>query len=214
MERNEAPTAVLPVGPMALRQEGRGAGRPRDNAIDVAVRRASWELLGTGGYEALTFEAVAEGAGCSRAALYRRFGSKAELVKTLLQEACRLTEPALEPGTMPRRALIAFTRSSADFFAGAQGKALLALFAAQSNVPDLARIIHENTANERAIYATEFRGATGCELSEAVIALMFDMLTGTVMFAGAIQARVLTEAEIEALVDQALLLGCSSLDAD
>lgn len=57
-----------------------GAGRPRDPRIDAAVLAAATELLIEVGYANLTMAAVAERAGTTKTALYRRWSSKAELV--------------------------------------------------------------------------------------------------------------------------------------
>jgi AcrR family transcriptional regulator len=57
-----------------------GAGRPRDRRIDAAILSATAELLVQIGYSNLTLAAVAERAGTTKTALYRRWSSKAELV--------------------------------------------------------------------------------------------------------------------------------------
>ena len=57
-----------------------GAGRPRDPRIDEAILQATTELLVDIGYSNLTMAAVAERAGTTKTALYRRWSSKAELV--------------------------------------------------------------------------------------------------------------------------------------
>ncbi len=57
-----------------------GAGRPRDPRIDASILRATAELLVSVGYSNLTMAAVAERAGTTKTALYRRWSSKAELV--------------------------------------------------------------------------------------------------------------------------------------
>jgi AcrR family transcriptional regulator len=56
------------------------AGRPRDLRIDASILRAAADLLVTIGYSNLTMAAVAERAGTTKTALYRRWSSKAELV--------------------------------------------------------------------------------------------------------------------------------------
>lgn len=56
------------------------AGRPRDPRIDVAILDATADLLAQIGYANLTMAAVAERAGTTKTALYRRWSSKAELV--------------------------------------------------------------------------------------------------------------------------------------
>lgn len=57
-----------------------GAGRPRDPRIDSAILSATAELLVQMGYSSLSLAAVAERAGTTKSALYRRWSSKAELV--------------------------------------------------------------------------------------------------------------------------------------
>ena len=57
-----------------------GAGRPRDPRIDAAILTATAHLLVQIGYSNLTLAAVAERAGTTKTALYRRWSSKAELV--------------------------------------------------------------------------------------------------------------------------------------
>lgn len=57
-----------------------GAGRPRDPRIDAAILEATADLLVEIGYSNLTMAAVAERAGTTKTALYRRWSSKAELV--------------------------------------------------------------------------------------------------------------------------------------
>lgn len=55
-------------------------GRPRDPRIDGAVLRATAELLAETGYPGLLVSAIAERAGTSKPAIYRRWPSKAHLV--------------------------------------------------------------------------------------------------------------------------------------
>ncbi len=56
------------------------AGRPRDPRIDAAILQAATDLLVEIGYSNLTMAAVADRAGTTKTALYRRWSSKAELV--------------------------------------------------------------------------------------------------------------------------------------
>ena len=56
------------------------AGRPRDPAVDEAIRSATRALLAEVGYQRLTVDAVARRAGVSRPTVYLRGSSKAALV--------------------------------------------------------------------------------------------------------------------------------------
>jgi AcrR family transcriptional regulator len=55
-------------------------GRPRDPSRDEAIIEASIDLLVRDGYDRLTMEGVAAAAGVGKATVYRRWGSKADLV--------------------------------------------------------------------------------------------------------------------------------------
>jgi AcrR family transcriptional regulator len=61
-------------------REEHKAGRPRDPRIDAAILAAAADLLVGIGYSNLTMAAIAEKAGTTKTALYRRWSSKAELV--------------------------------------------------------------------------------------------------------------------------------------
>ena len=100
----------MSVDPSSVDKTG-AAGRPRDPRIDAAILRATAELLVEIGYANLTLAAVAERAGTTKTALYRRWSSKAELV----HEAAFPTAPtALETpaGDVPGdiRSMLASTR--------------------------------------------------------------------------------------------------------
>lgn len=89
-----------------------GAGRPRDPRIDAAILQATAELLVEIGYNNLTMAAVAERAGTTKTALYRRWSSKAELVH---EAAFPATPSAIEtpPGDFGAdlRAMLEVTRT-------------------------------------------------------------------------------------------------------
>jgi AcrR family transcriptional regulator len=93
------------------RKSPSAAGRPRDRRIDAAILSATTHLLVEIGYSNLTMAAVAERAGTTKTALYRRWSSKAELVH---EAAFPAAPTAIEtpPGaiTADLRAMIAAAR--------------------------------------------------------------------------------------------------------
>lgn len=58
----------------------RDTGRPRDGRVDRAIVHATQELLVERGYAALTVDAVASRAGVGKAAIYRRYATKQEMI--------------------------------------------------------------------------------------------------------------------------------------
>ena len=70
----------MKADPSSVDKSPSAAGRPRDPRIDAAILRATTDLLVEIGYSNLTMAAVADRAGTTKTALYRRWSSKAELV--------------------------------------------------------------------------------------------------------------------------------------
>ena len=75
-------------------------GRTRDNDIDARILAAACRQLSELGYEAMSVAAVAQEAGTTRQALYRRWPSKAELADAAVAAIEDVGEPA-GPGTGP-----------------------------------------------------------------------------------------------------------------
>lgn len=73
-------TAALPSRP------SRGRGRPRNPETDAIIIAAGRRLLREGGIEALTFDAIAQATGITRATIYRRWPTKAHLLSCIANE--------------------------------------------------------------------------------------------------------------------------------
>jgi AcrR family transcriptional regulator len=116
--------------------KGTSAGRPRDPRIDAAILHATADLLVEIGYSNLTMAAVAERAGTTKTALYRRWSSKAELVH---EAAFPTTPSAIEtpPGDIAAdlRAMVEAARDV--FISPVVGAALPGLIADMSADPEL-----------------------------------------------------------------------------
>ena len=74
--------------------EVRTQGRPRDAQCSSRISRAAIELLAEQGYDRLSMESVAERAQTSKATLYRRWSSKAELVAAAISDVTDHTIPS------------------------------------------------------------------------------------------------------------------------
>jgi AcrR family transcriptional regulator len=102
----------MKADPTPIDKTAPAAGRPRDPRIDAAILRATTDLLVEIGYSNLTMAAVAERAGTTKTALYRRWSSKAELVHEAAFPAAP-TAIATPPGDLHAdvRAMIAAARN-------------------------------------------------------------------------------------------------------
>jgi AcrR family transcriptional regulator len=70
-------------------------GRPRSSEADEAILDAAIEEYGQHGLNGLTVDAVAARAGVSKATIYRRYPSKADLVIAAARSACEDTYPTV-----------------------------------------------------------------------------------------------------------------------
>lgn len=84
------------------RKSNNPSGRPKSGEVDLAIRNAALSILESEGYRALTIEKVAERAGVSRPAIYRRFHSIAELALDAFQQHGRELIPLLLTGDVLR----------------------------------------------------------------------------------------------------------------
>ena len=87
----------------------RKAGRPRDDSIDELALATALELLGEVGFEGTTIQAVAARSGLHASALYRRWGSRIELIEDALSPVIALRGP--EPSGDLRRDLRRLVRA-------------------------------------------------------------------------------------------------------
>ncbi|WP_218003916.1 TetR/AcrR family transcriptional regulator [Nocardia pneumoniae] len=70
-----------------------GVGRPRNSEVDLALVRATRELLAERGYAGLTVDAVAARAGIGKAAIYRRYATKQEMIFSVVVHDMREQPP-------------------------------------------------------------------------------------------------------------------------
>jgi AcrR family transcriptional regulator len=99
-------------------------GRPRDDALDSAIARATESLLLSEGYGAVNIDRVAKAAATTRAAIYRRAKTRGELVIGLLLSRFGF-DPAPDSGDL-RTDLQLLQRLQRTFFTDAVIQAALA----------------------------------------------------------------------------------------
>ncbi|NUS94993.1 MAG: TetR/AcrR family transcriptional regulator [Nocardia sp.] len=94
---------------------GSRTGRPRDSRVDTALLEAAAHLIAERGYGALTLQAVADAAGTSRPALYRRYSCRADLVVSMLIERYGLQPGAEDLGGIEAE-LLAIQQHQCELF--------------------------------------------------------------------------------------------------
>jgi AcrR family transcriptional regulator len=158
----------------------RTRGRPRDESIDHAVLDATRRHLAQAGFEGLSVAAVAKDAGTTRAALYRRWPTKADLATAAIatMSEARLRPPTDEPHSDLVAELEAFRRG----ISRPHGLAVAATMLQEGTDPDLVahyreRIVDPRRVRLRAILERGVRA--GLLREDADLDLAVSTLTGS-----------------------------------
>jgi AcrR family transcriptional regulator len=158
----------------------RRPGRPRSAAADAAIVRATLEVLLEEGYRGLTMEQVRARAGVGKATLYRRYGSKQDLVTEAIRH---LNQPLDRPDTgSVREDMLAVARS---VMAGAERVEFASfaprLLAESAGDREMHAIFYANLVEPRRAVMSEVlrRGVERGELrADLDVELAIDVLAG------------------------------------
>lgn len=127
-------------------------GRPRSSSLDDSIELAALELLATGGFGALTMEAIAARAGVGKASLYRRFSNLEDLLsRALLRLDEDLVEAAnLEDAGAARQALLdTMARIRSRTPDSLNGRIMLRVISEGERFPQLLAVIQERLLRPR-----------------------------------------------------------------
>ncbi len=179
-------------------------GRPRDPRIDAAVRRAVVDLLPATGYEGLTVAAVADRAGTTKPAVYRRWRTKAQLVHEAVFPSGEGTPvPDGDDLVADLRSMVA---ASAALFGRPEVRAavpgLLAAFAADpgTHAELRGRVAVPARAGLRA--RIERAVADGAARPDVAADVLFDVIGGATLMALALRpGRALDDHWVDDVVD-------------
>jgi AcrR family transcriptional regulator len=192
--------------------ERRPPGRPRSERSHLAIVQATLGLLAEVGYARITMEQVQRRAGVGKATIYRRWTSKAELVKDAIQH---LSADLPVPDTGSLREDYAAISAALVAIAADRDAALLMprLLAEASRDPELHAIFYAQLVEPRrrvARIALE-RARDRGELREDVdLELAIDMLAGPIIYRFLITGGDLAPAAVAApRLLEALLEGLS-----
>jgi AcrR family transcriptional regulator len=160
-------------------------GRPRDARTDRAILEATLELIAELGVYEFRTEDVAVRAGVGKGAIYRRYGSKDELVTAAI--AALVSEEIAVPDTgSTREDLLLLMREAVDLYSGSLAARLLPnLIGAMVRKPDLARRVREDFLASRRAALSEVlrRGMERGDLRPDVdLELALDVLGGPLFY--------------------------------
>jgi AcrR family transcriptional regulator len=196
------------TGPASIPDAGEPAKRRRPGGrsarvVESVLRAVVFELA-AGGYSALSIEAVAERAGVSRTTVYRRWPTRAALVRAAFAKLAQARPPPPDTGTLKGDLLELLLRRM-----GTQSARDLALLRAimgelaNPEVTAIARTISEG--HERALLALVERAMARGELPpDTEPRLVFEPIMGTVLMRASLFGAPPTADYVERLVDMVL----------
>lgn len=161
----------------------RGIGRPRSEQVDEAILEAGLDSLAAVGFERMTMEGVAERAGVSKATLYLRWSSKADLVVAVVERF--VSEIALPDTGTIEGDLLQLMRAAVRVYRGKAGDVMAGLVSALAHDRRLADSLRQTFLNPRRAALREVleRGVRRGELREDLdYELALDFLGGPLFY--------------------------------
>jgi AcrR family transcriptional regulator len=175
---------------------------PRETELlDVTL-----QLLQEHGYDRLTVDAVAARARASKATVYRRWPSKAELVLAAFIEGCR--QIAVHPQTGTLRGDLLQLGHVISRQTSEQASTIRAVLVEISRHPALRDAMQNEFLDQRKALMHEVLGDAVLrgEIDAAAISdELWDLLPGYLIFRSIMPNRPLTEHTVEALVDEVVI---------
>jgi AcrR family transcriptional regulator len=175
---------------------------------ETELLEVTLQLLQEHGFERLTIDAVAAMAHASKATVYRRWPSKAELVLAAFTEGCR--QVAVAPGTGTLRGDLLRLGEVICQHAREQAGTIRAVMVEVSRHPALHDAMQSQFLDQRKALIQEVlrQAAERGEIDHAVISdELWDLLPGYLIFRSIMPSRPPTEHTVQALVDEVLIPG-------
>jgi AcrR family transcriptional regulator len=182
----------------------RSLGRPRDARTDRAILEAALELIAERGVYEFRTEDIAARAGVGKGAIYRRYGSKDELVTAAI--AGLVSAEIVIPDTGSTRGdLVLLMREAVELYRGSLAARLMPnLIGAMAQKPALARAVREEfLAGRRAALSVVLqRGIERGDLrSDLDLELALDVLGGPLFYRLLVTGGPIDEQLAEGVAD-------------
>ena len=123
-------------------------GRPMDPKVHDAILKAVMEQLETQSVGELTIKGIAEAAGVTRPAIYRRWSTPTEIALDAFLETTGLEMP-IEIGDNPVEALGTHILAMTRFMRTRQGRVVAEILGAAQSDPELLALFRERFLNQR-----------------------------------------------------------------
>ncbi|WP_327326493.1 TetR/AcrR family transcriptional regulator [Streptomyces sp. NBC_01210] len=194
-------TAAAETPPVSLRRRG--------PVLERAILEAALEQLSTVGWSGLTMEGVAAGAQTGKAAVYRRWPSKEDLVADALQAGLPVLDEAADHGSI-REDLFQLCRQVRDAMYSRSGFAFRSvLYECDSSTAErfhgviVRRVVEPSNQLYREVVR---RGVTRGDVRPDVIGeLVFDVIPGLMMYRSKVCGSEWPDEDIAEMIDQIMV---------
>lgn len=181
--------------------------RRRGQVLESAIFDAVVDQLGTAGYSGLTMEGVAAAAHTGKAALYRRWPSKEELVVDALQHRMPALDDPPDTGSV-RDDVLALLGRVARTVNSPTGCAISCLLSDPLRDPEFLRMVHARVIRPRKAMMMNLlrRGAERGEVRpDAITPLVAEVGPAMVIYQFLTEGPPVTPRTVKAIVDQVIL---------
>lgn len=122
-------------------------GRPRSPEVDQAILEAALDLLAESGWEGMAMEAIAQRGGVGKAAIYRRWSSKAAVLAAAVDNL--VSEIRIPDMGTIREDLMALMTGAVTLYRGRAGRLMPGLVSAMAQEPAVAKAVRNGFLAER-----------------------------------------------------------------
>ena len=181
-------------------------GRPMDPKVHAAILRAAADLLETQGVGGLTIKGIAEAAGVTRPAIYRRWSTPTEIALDAFLGIAEREIPT-EAGDDPAAALAEHILAMARFMRGQRGRVVVELLGAAQSDPELLALFRERfLGRRRALGRALFEAgiAAGAFDPDLDVELAIDLYAGPIYHRAIAGHEALSDAFAQALAGRVL----------
>ncbi|MER7132670.1 TetR/AcrR family transcriptional regulator [Streptosporangium saharense] len=189
-------------------REGAARGRPRDAALDQRITVVVLEVLAESGYEGVSFEEVARRCQTSKASLYRRWGSKREMVIAAVKTgpAQRGAGEPIDTGSL-RGDVLSLCRRLDQTMRAADSRTAMLLLQAGLEDPDLCEDIENAVGPTGARLPLQVIDAaiTRGELPDGADPFAFEEVVGAALLLRRVNDLAVDEEYLSALVDTVVI---------
>jgi AcrR family transcriptional regulator len=118
-------------------------GRPRSEDVDLLILESVLDTIAEGGITKVTMEGIAQRAGVSKASLYRRFPTKADMAVAAVERMRQEIPIIPSRGSAYERLLFLMEATRAGIHGSRYGRIMLAVISHGQERPELAQLVYE-----------------------------------------------------------------------